>query len=318
MTSSGKSNLKQASMLIELLLSMFMIAGIFPIAITLLKQTTDNILNLYDKRVAIQRISSAESLLDYPLYYCGYAMPFDSFDYQKSFNYQTQEPFCWEGPISVATHNNKSNALLKISYGKREKAIVATTLHYNSLNRTLLLNKKCSNENIKASPSDFPANVQNYVLLASQTKPPVPLPIKQISGNSLLLGKTVYDNFTISMNDPLFVFCAIKLYVDNNILYSKDFRTLGAQPRVNNVIDMRFFLDIEHGCITIYTLVTGDIKIKNRNVLQLTNFNKDINNASLVDEWRNFSSPYNLYASKKIWRLPNCINRSNYTPRNMD
>jgi len=321
MTLFGKNNFKRASILIELLISMFIVAAIFPAALSLLKQTADNILSLYDKRVAMQRIASAESLLDYPLYYCGYAMPLDSFNYQRAFNHQTQEPFCWDGPISVDMRNSKNNALLKIAYGKREKIVVATNLHYDSSNRTLSLNKKCPTDNIKASSSDFPSNVQNYLLFSSLSTAPVPLSVKQISGTSLLLGKTVNDNFMIFMNDPVFLFCAMKLYAENNILYSKDFRTSGVQPRVKGVVDMRFFPDLEHRYITVYTLVMGDVKFKSRHnntPLKLTNFRKDVNNTQLMNEWESISSQYKLYASKKLWRLPNCINQANYLPKNMD
>lgn len=317
----GKNNFRRASILIELLISMFIVAVIFPVAVSLLKQTADSILSLYDKRVALQRIASTEALLDYPLYYCGYAMPLDSFNYQRAFNHQTEEPFCWDGPISVDMCNSKNNALLKIAYGKREKIVVSTSLHYDYLNRTLRLNKKCPTDNIKASSSDFPSNVQSYILLSSQSTAPVPLSVKQISGNSLLIGKTVNDNFTIFMNDSIFLFCAIKVYADNNILYSKDFRTSGVQPRVNGVMDMRFFLDLEHRYITVYTLVMGNVKFKNSHsntFLKLTNFRKDVNNMQLINEWENISSPYKLYASKKQWRLPNCINQANYLPKNMD
>jgi len=128
----------------------------------------------------------------------------------------------------------------------------------------------------------------------------------------------VYDDFTVSMNDPLFLFCAMKIYAENNILYSKDYRTPGVQPRVDGVADMRFFPDVEHNCITVYTLVCGDIKTKKNKTLQLTNFAKDESNQLLINEWENKTTQYILYASKKTWRLPNCIKQTNYMQNSAD
>lgn len=310
--SFGK-NRHKASLLIEILLATAIIATIFPVMPTLLKQATDTFLSLYDKRIALQRIISAEGLLENPIFYCGYAMPCNAEDYKNCFN-NASEPFSWEGAISVTDYNGRKNAALRIVYGKRENLRVATKFNYaEGVSDTIHLSGKVNSDNIKASSAAQPSKVQNYVLFASMSRAAVPLPVRKATASEVTVSGSIYSNFVIPEQDTLYLLCALKLYAQDGKLYSNDYRTTGIQPRIDGIEDIRFFVDKTHKTVTTYILAQGETETKRAEIV-LTDFEEDAQNAQLLKEWRALTRKTRLYASKRTWRLPNCRSGENYLP----
>lgn len=306
-------NKHKASLLIEILIATAIIASIFPVMPTLLKQAADIFLSLYDKRIAAQRIISVESLLESPLFYCGYAMPCDAAEYKSTFN-NTSEPFSWDGAISVTDYGGRKNAALRIVYGKRENLRVASKFNFSEgISETIYLSGKVNSDNLKASSANFPSKVQNYVLFASMSRAAVPLPVRKISSNGITISGSIYKNFVIPAQDTLYLLCALKLYAQDGKLYSNDYRTTGIQPRLDGIEDLRFFLDDTHKTLTTYTLVRGETE-NQKAELVLTDFEEDSKNTQFLKEWRAKVSKTRLYASKRTWRLPNCRSGKNYLP----
>ncbi len=311
----GKNVKHTASVLVELLASAFIVGIFIPVLLGLLKQTSDRVILMYDQRCAVQKILSAESLLKLPVFYCGYGMPSEAAEYQKSFQNIQAEPFSWEGPVSVISFNGRENAMLKTAYAK-SCSVYTTTKISRSSQGTVQLNKNLPSDNLKASSAAIPQNIKNYLLFGGMTPSPQPLCVRNIYKNEVTLNTPNGKLFSIPEIETPYLFCALKVYAQNGKLYTKDYRTTGDQPRVDGIADIRFYLDDdnEEKKLTVYILASGNVKNSGRKI-HLLDFAEDSTNSQLISEWKNLDAATSLYASKTVWSLPNCVRNGNF-PQN--
>ncbi len=303
---SGINNKSRGQILIEVLAAAFIVALFSPSLIAVFKFTMERCISIYDLRVAMQRIAAAEAILREPVFYCSYGMSNETYEYRKAFGNQEKEPFNWAGPIAVDSYNGKLNAVLKIAYAKRGK-LYSFKRSVCMSEGIVQLNSAPDSNNLRAVSSGIPSSVKNFVIFGGMSPLATPLCVRKISGANIIVSTPIYDNFCISSADPMYHFCAMKVYASNGRLYSYDFRASGNQPRIDGITDVRFYLsDGKSKILTVYLLTEGKVK-RNKSKVKLLNFDEDATNADLLSEWNCINNNHTLYASKVVWSLPNCI-----------
>jgi prepilin-type N-terminal cleavage/methylation domain-containing protein len=305
---------KRGFTLVELLVTISIVMLIIPSFMYFFKTSLDRAVHYLDYRCAVTRISMAESLLRLPVYYCGYGMPLSADIFHESFGNIRSEPYYWDGPISVITYNGKQNALLRVVYGMPANSVTASAFKYDTLYKTIHMSKEFTPLYLTADFFGYTRSIRSWVLFGGMTPETMPLQIRNINGQNLLVKSYLNDKFMIPKGDELYLLSAMKIFVKNDVLYTYDFKTTGEQPRVQGIMDMRFIVDKKLGKITAYVLARGNAK---RNYAG----QKAINGAEacppeIVNEWQRLNSLYELYASKIVWRLPNCVRGNFFSGKN--
>lgn len=290
--------------LVEVLVTIFIVTLVIPSFLYFFKTSLDRALHYLDYRYAVTRISMAESLLRMPVYYCGYGMPVSADLFHKSFGNMAVEPYSWNGPVSSSAYNGRENAQLRIVYGTPEDSVTASAFNYEQTYRTIHMSENFSPSHITADYYGYSRNVKSWILFGGTIPEPTPLQIRNISGRNLIVRSYLNDGLLVPKGDKMYLLSAMKVFVKGDILYSYDFKTIGDQPRVRGIADMRFIVDDDRHKITVYLLARGYAK--------RTPAANIINGAEtcppeLLHEWQGLNTGYELYASKIVWRLPNCI-----------
>ena len=257
---------------------------------------------MLDQRIAINRAQSAASLMKAPVFYCGYGMPSDADDYQRAFMSQTQsEPFNWQGPVSVADRNGRKNAELRISYGMPSHLLTNYAFAASGTDVSISLKQAFDKGYDLIRPSYFgkPNNVKNWLLFGAMFPPAVPVAVKSVSGATVKVRGTS-DGLLIPEGDEPYLFRAMKFYCDSGLLYTQNYRSSGAQPRTQGIVDLRFELDSDKKFLTVYIISRGNLIAGGQPLKNADDWPEEYKTAAI-------NSRYNLYASKITWSLPNCI-----------
>ena len=303
MSSGHQMSKRSAFSLVILLVGMTVALIVLPTALTTFRLTSEQLSSSLDKRTAVNRAQSAASLPKLPVFYCGYGMPSDAEDFKRAFfSQQNSEPFNWDGPISVLDRDGKKNAELRLVYGM--PGYVAANYSYTKSGSVadVSLKKQLAKDYDLIAPCRFgkPSNVKNWILFGAMMPPASPLAVKNIAG-SVLRTQCSASGFVIPTGDEIYLLRAVKVYCAGGALYTQDYRSSGAQPRVQGIEDLRFELDKEAGKLTMYILSRGNMS------------GTDVQPLNDADEWPDeyktaaASCNCRLYASKITWSLPNCL-----------
>ena len=272
--------------------------------ITTLRLSADRISVYMDYRKAFNRTLRAAALLKVPVFYCGFGMPVSPAEYNKAFGGIKSDPFRWNGPIEAKSGpSNYPNSELRIAYAQPGSSKLAEHSVSSSFTGCVKLTEAPDSSEMPESFSAGSKDLRRWLLFCGITPPSMPLYITGASGKNLILANNFSSDFSIPKGDRPFVFRAMSVYCRNDYIYTKDFRAAGDQPRVKGVVDMRFDVDMENKLITMYVLSRGDIVHDAcRQIIGRESWPEEY-----IRPWDEKGSRYQMYASKFVWRLPNCI-----------
>lgn len=288
--------------LIELLAGVAIFAVLAPALIPPLWMSALGLRDVLDYRTLARRTASAESVLRAPVYYCGYGMPCESSDYRAAFLNVRQAPFNWPGPISVVDYKGRKDAELRIAYGVPSGvAVYNADILTTGAEAQITSQKEFPKDLIQSAyGASSPNNVKNWLLLGNITPFATPLAIRNHRGRILTVSSAV-TSFRISCGDEAHYYRAARYYCDYNTLYSVDFRTTGAQPRVTGVVDMRFKLNAEASTLTVYIVTRGNMRFNAERTIEGAE-EWPAEYGSLPADMR-----YRYHVEKIVWSLPNCV-----------
>lgn len=283
---------------------------VFPCLFSFLVSAQEYLVKVNDYRVSQLRLFSVQTLLRYPLFYCGHGLSVNSEEYKKSFGNSRFQPFNWDGPVSVIkSSTGTENTELRIVYSKCEYVKLKNNFTYKKDGEVISLSKPLEKNSIMPITSATINNIRNCIVFRSSFPGNNPLIVRWASGDQTRLEIESFANkehFTLYKNDTLYLLAAMRVFVKNGILYTNDLKTSGDQPRINGIEDLRFFINDDKTLLTAYILSRGDYRYsENKNIIGIEKC--DLN---LANEWKYKKSNYQLYVNKLVWRLPNCISEN--------
>lgn len=302
MSSGQQMNKRGAFVLPILLVAMAIILMIAPALLETLKLTAEQVSAAIDRRTAVDRALSAVALLRAPVFYCGYGMPSETAAYQNAFFAQkNKEPFCWDGPVCVSGKSGRANAELRLAYGMPSGTSAKYSFSNGGAANVALQNPLTSDSDlIQPRNEGKPSNVKNWVLFGAMMPPSVPFAVKTAFGNTLGV-QSAASGFVIPEGEEVYLLRAVKAYCENGCLYTENYRSSGAQPRVQGIVDMRFELDKAAGTLTVYVVSRGNLSVTGpQNIDDAEDWPEEYKTAAMA-------SSYRLYATKITWGLPNCL-----------
>lgn len=284
------------ALIIFLLMTLSMIAT--------LKLSVDRMLVYMDERKAFNRTSRVIALMKAPVFYCGFGMPVGSDDYKKAFGGQRFDPFRWNGPITTRTgSSNLPNSEMRIAYAQPGSTkIAAESLNFSSPGN-IVLNQKPLDSELADSFAGNSNDTKNWILFPNMMPPSLPLCITGIDDKTLNVVNNMNLQFNIPQGDRLFLYRAMSVYCLSDCVYTRDYRAAGDQPRIVGIQDLRFDVDITNRLVTIYILARGDSVFDSpKPIINIISWPTEY-----IQPWINKPSKYQLYASKIVWGLPNCV-----------
>ena len=289
---------------IEIILTLALLLIITAPMITTLKLSADKISAYMDYRKAFNRTSMAVALLKTPVFYCGLGMPVSADKYKNAFGNLRFEPFRWNGPIEVRTGpSSYPNSELRIAYAQPGSSRLAELSVNTSFSGSVMLNRFPESNELPDSFSGSSTDLRRWLLFCGIMPPSLPLYITGVSGKKLFVENNISSHFSIPKGERPCIFRAMTVYCRNGCVYTRDFRASGDQPRVKGIMDMRFDVDVDNKLITVYVLSRGDNIYDNRKLI----IGQDSWPEEYISPWIKKSTGYQMYASKFVWRLPNCI-----------
>lgn len=289
--------------LTELIISLAIFLIITAAILNSLTLSSNKITAFMDYRKAMIRTAKAVALLKMPAFYCGFGMPVGAAEYKKAFGNQKFDPFRWEGPIKSYTGpSGFADSELRIAFAAPGRSRLTKMTLSETKEGYLYLDKLPEKGDIGESFSGYSFDIRNWIFFADTFPPGLPFCITGLSGKIMTVKNYISPAFSILQNDRLYHFRAIRIYCLNGTVYTKDHRSPGDQPRVSGIMDMRFQVDAELKTLTVYVLARGDHEYSEK---------REIIDAYLwpeeyISPWKDKRSKYQLYASKTVWRLPNC------------
>ncbi|MDD4160755.1 MAG: hypothetical protein PHO18_07405 [Synergistaceae bacterium] len=301
---SIRKNRPNGFLLTELLIALLIFLFAAAPLMSALKISMEKMNVFIDYRKAMNRQARAVSLLKSPIFHCGFGMPFNSERYKESFGSLKFDPFRWNGPISVtAGASGLSDSEIRIAYAMPGSTKLAYLCSTAIPECSLKLHKFPEPGEIGESFAGGASNIRNWIFFSSTLPPSTPLRVTALSGKTMTVRNVLGNGFTILKGDRTYHFRAIRLYCLNDNLYTKDYRSPGYQPRVAGVVDMRFDLDKLKKLVNIYILVRGDIVYSTPKRI----IGQETWPADYIRPWIEKQPKHQLYASKIVWRLPNCV-----------
>jgi len=291
-------------LLIELLIALLIFASVTLPLMSTLKISMEKMADFVDYRKAMNRRARAISLLKSPIFYCGFGMPLKAESYKDSFGRLDFAPFCWDGPISVASGaSSLTNSEIRIAYARPGSTKLAYQCDSVFSEGALRLHKFPDSGEFGESFAGNAADIRNWIFFSGTTPPSLPFRVTALNGKIMAVKNELGKPFCVLKGDRTYHFRAMKLYCLNDSIYTRDYRSPGDQPRVAGIIDMRFDLDKIKKLIYIYMLVRGDtVHSETRAIV-----GKETWPEEYIRPWIEKSPKRQLYASKIVWRLPNCI-----------
>lgn len=291
--------------LAELALAMFLALLASGALLTAFKLSADSMYMLLDRRASANRTARAVAFLKSPVFYCGSGLPSDAASYRAAFGNSAYAPYSWNGPIEVRNApNSYPDGLLMLAYAQPSGIALAGRAISVGGSVNAELSSTPDVDMLAASAGGGSVNIKSWIVFPETMPPSVPLRVMSLSGRRLALRSAAGREFYIQKGAEFSLFRAYRIFCDNGVLYSVDYRTTGTQPRIEGIMDIRFGLDMAERLLTVYVLSRGNHVYKSP---------REINGAGSWPEeylapWR-AAQPvnYQLYASKVVWRLPNCI-----------
>lgn len=297
-----QSRAKRGFLLVALVIALTLFAFMAPPMLAALSTVSGRVALYLDYRTAASRSARAAALLKAPVFYCGYGMPSDAQEYKKAFDSQITEPFSWNGPISIASCGSPNDEL-RVAYARPGSVRTSCAFLSDGPTGVVTFSKRPdANEVASASSFSKPKSVKNWIVFGSAVPLSVPLSITKIEDKSLTVKSYSAENFSIPQGERMYLFRAMKIFCRNGCLYAADYRTSGEQPRVDGVCDMRFDVDPRKKELTVYILVKGNATYDSpRDIIGKESWPDDY-----LRPWLENLPRYQLYASRRTWRLPNC------------
>lgn len=292
---------RRAFSFVSVIVAASIVLAVVPALCQPMRTAAERVVLYLDMRKASAKTAEAMSVLRWPLFYCGCGMPCGAADFRRAFGGQGGDPFCWEGPLSVEdSADGRANAVLKIAYAMPSGMTADRRLSYSSSDKVLNLMKLHGGNTIRPA-YETGASVNNWIILDSVYPPSVPFRVKRVRNRSLTIENYLCGNADIPRGAEVSYLCAMRIYAYRDVLMTNDFRTSGNQPRVSNVVDMRFKKNEEKNLVTVYLLVRGDVKNRSGGVVGADSWPDE-----WIKRWKDSGSGYTLYASKHVWGMPNC------------
>lgn len=293
--------------LTELIISLAIFLIITAAILNSLTLSTQKIASFMDHRKAMIRTAQAVALLKMPVFYCGFGMPSDASEYKKAFGSQKFDPFRWEGPIKAYTGpSSLVNSELRVAFAAPGISRLSKITLSETEEGTLYLDKEPEKNDIGDSFSGNSFDTRNWVFFANTLPPGLPFCITGAYGKIMTVKNNLCPSFSILESDRMYHFRAMKIYCLKETLYTKDFRSPGDQPKVFGIMDMRFDVDDEKKTLTVYVLARGDHEYKEKRPI----IDAYLWPENYIAPWEGILSKYQLYASKTVWRLPNCTRQN--------
>lgn len=290
--------------LIELLIALLMFVLITVPIVSTFKISIEKMTAFVDYRKAMNRRARAVSLLKAPIFHCGFGMHYDVDRYKESFGSLNFDPFRWDGPISVKTGASSfANSEIRIAYAMPGSTKLADPCITDFPEGSLRLHKFPEPGEIGDSFTGNGADIRNWIFFSSMTPPSTPLRVTGINGKIMQVKNEFGKSFHLLKGDRTYHFRALKIYCLNGTIYTRDYRSPGDQPRIAGIVDMRFELDKPQKLINIYILVRGDTVHRTKKAI----IGKESWPEEYINDWIGSSPNYQLYASKVVWSLPNCL-----------
>ena len=290
--------------LIELLIALLIFASVTVPLISTFKISIEKMTAFTDYRKAMNRRARAISLLKSPVFYCGFGMPFNVDSYKDSFGRLNFDPFRWDGPISVALGaSSLSNSEIRIAYAMPGSTKLAYQCDSVFPEGGLRLHKFPESGEFGESFAGNAGDIRNWIFFSGTTPPSLPFRVTALNGKNMSVKNELGKSFRLLKGDRTYHFRAMKLYCLKDSVYTRDYRSPGDQPRVAGIIDMRFDMDKIKKLIYIYILVRGDTVHKETRAI----VGKETWPEEYIRPWIEKSPKRQYYASKIVWRLPNCV-----------
>lgn len=291
-------------LLIELLIALLIFGFVTVPLMSTFKISMEKMTAFVDYRKAMNRRARAVSLLKSPIFYCGFGMPFSADSYKESFGRLNFDPFRWNGPITVATGASCfANSEIRIAYARPGSTKLADQYSTALPESSLKLHKFPETGEFGESFAGNVVDIRNWVFFTGTTPPSLPFRVTALNGKIMAVKNELGKPFCVLRGDRTYHFRAMKLYCLNDSIYTRDYRSSGDQPRVAGIIDMRFDLDKIKKLIYIYILVRGDIVHSETRAI----VGKETWPEEYIRPWIEKLPKHQLYASRIVWRLPNCV-----------
>ncbi len=286
----------------EALIGIMLLSLVIYPMLPIFRAAADKRSSYVDQRRAEIRASRAEAILKAPVFYCGLGMPKDPTEYKASFGNQKFDPFGWNGPIGVRIGpSGLENSELRIAFSREGSTKLTGPVISEVAEAKVRLHKFPEPNEIGTSFSSHSPDIRNWLFFPSSIPPSLPFSIMGISGKEITVSNNLGTPFRICVGDRPRHMMALSIYASAGILYTKDFRSPGAQPRVNGILDIRFDLDPEHRLITVYILARGNqVHDRPQEIV-----GKEQWPEKYISYWIEKSSRYRLFATKTVWHLPN-------------
>ena len=267
-----------------------------------LKASADKTVSYFDYMRAHVRTSRTKAILKSPVFYCGLGMPVSPSKYKRSFGSQKFDPFRWEGPIGVCKGpSGLDKSELRISYSRKGSTKAADAVESNLDEARFMLHKFPEPNELGESFSDNSPDIRNWVFFPSSVPPATPFCVTGLSGKEITVKNSMDASFSICRGDRVHHLRALRVYVLNDCLYTKDFRSPGDQPRVPGIMDIRFDVDVPKKTVAVYILARGDKLYDSPQEIS----GKEKWPEEYIEYWIERGSRYRLFASKTVWHLPN-------------
>lgn len=287
-----------------ILLSTFVFLLLAPFLAQSLGIAAEQVLCYADRRKAMSRIAAFEHFLKAPAFYCGLGMPLDPGAYNDAFHNGTAWPFNWKGPIATARYSISFavDSALQIAYAQPGSTYLENDAVVGGGNMYITMQKApTASEVTTAAQYDY-AVTQSWIIFPGGVPQKKWLRVRSKSGAKLGVDIPAGGSVSLQKNDRMCLYRALFIYTNNDILYTQDYRSSGAQPRIYGIRDLRFEVDLEKRQLTAYVLARGD--------RQYDKARPVAGRESLPEkyraEWDKKAGQYQLIAQKIVWGLPNC------------
>lgn len=270
-----------------------------------------------DRRKAFNRVAAVEALLRSPAFYCGLGIPLEPADYKRAFGNANYMPFNWAGPISAGkppisvSQNNLPNCALLIAYAQPGSTYLSSNAMIKNAGDLIYLNTVPAANEIKSVGNGSYMDTQCWITFSGSIPQKNLLKVRSISGSRIGVQSFTGRSVSIQKGDRMFLFRAMVLVAERDVLYTYDYRTSGKQPRVFGIKDLRFEVDLQRQKLIVYVLARGDKKYdKPVKIMGAENWPSEY-----LSYWAGKEGDYQLFAERIVLNLPNCTD-SNIVDRN--
>lgn len=290
----------RAFFIAEVLLSVLILSLISAIFFAPFKNGMHLLRLLRDQRIAQQRILTIRAILGAPARFCALGVPTGAQDYKESLGSRSGRFFSWAGPVSVVKgKNGEEGGCLRIVFAYPLSCRTSAERTVGKSASSVGFDRKLDAGYFDADIYDKPGSVKNWVTFANSDPPRSPLVLSKFYDYSLALRSLNKDEVVVPKGERLLLFRVMECWAGaDEIFYTNDYRTAGAQPRENGICDVRFSADGQ--LLTVYVVARGEDKDLSPGRIE----GEEKCTAEILSQWKG-KSEYVLYCEKFVFYMPN-------------